>query len=83
MYTIFFIFKVACIVYSRVPIFGGRGEAIVPCSGMREGKESIQWFLEVPISGRWEGRGCVPPGNAFPILCKIKFETIFTYSVHL
>ena len=32
----------------------------MPCSEMREGKESIQWFLEVPISGRGGG-GCVPP----------------------
>ena len=41
----------------------------MPCSGMREGKENIQWFLEVPISGRWEEGGerwCVPPVNLSP-----------------
>ena len=65
----FFVFKVVCTVY-RVPIFGGRGEAIVSCSGMREGKQSIQWLLEVPISGRREGSGCVLPGNFSPYFAR-------------
>ena len=39
------------------------------CSGMREGKESIQWFLEVPIPGSGGG-GRVPPGNVSPYFAR-------------
>ena len=53
------------------------------CSGMREGKESIQWFLEVPISGRREGGVCSTRKFFSLYFCKIKFETVLTYSIHL